>query len=359
MTAAPDIRMKLTDFNYDLPEELIAQYPAVKRDDSRMILLDRDSSGIRETVFSNFPRYLSGGDLVVVNESRVFPARFLGEKETGASIEVLLTRRTAPGRWRALCRPSKRLGPGDGIFIGDRRHRIGIISEIGEGEWEVSLPEDMPEEDFIDSHGHVPLPPYIHREDVETDRERYQTIFARRSGSVAAPTAGLHFTDGVLRGIERRGATIVPLTLHVGPGTFRPLDNPSVEENRLEPEYFMIRKEYWEEIRDARAGGRRIIGVGTTSTRAMEALEAGVVEERSDKLVEGVEYITGWTGLYIYPGFRFRVVDALLTNLHLPMSSLFLLVCAFGGRDRIMRAYEWAIQRRYRFYSYGDAMFIR
>ncbi len=351
--------MKLSDFNYELPEELIAQHPLEDRDRSRMILMERWGGGVRETHFSNFARYLNQGDIVAINETKVIPARFYGEKKTGARIEIFLSRRLEEGRWEALCRPSKRLSPGDSVFVGDTAREIRIVSELGNGEWIVALPEDVPEKQFIKSFGHVPLPPYIKREDSAEDAERYQTIFAKREGSVAAPTAGFHFTDKVLRDLERKGCAVLPLTLHVGPGTFRPLEKETVEENVLSPEYFMIREDYWEEIREAKGSGRTVVAVGTTVTRTLEALASGRVTDVQKKEIDGANYITGWTDLFIYPGFRFTVVDALVTNLHLPKSSLFVLVCAFAGRDETMRVYEWALQRRYRFYSYGDSMFIK
>ncbi|MCK4539459.1 MAG: tRNA preQ1(34) S-adenosylmethionine ribosyltransferase-isomerase QueA [Candidatus Krumholzibacteria bacterium] len=351
--------MKLEDFNYGLPEELIAQHPLSERDDSRLLLLDRDSGTVRETVFANFARYLKEGDIVVVNETRVIPARLLGEKETGAKIEIFLTRSLGDGYWEALCRPSKRLSPGDRVLIGGSEYPVTIEKEIGGGQWRVSMPPGIPENQFIKEYGHVPLPPYIKREDAEEDQERYQTIFARKEGSVAAPTAGLHFTDRVMRNIERKGAVVIPVTLHVGPGTFRPLDNDVVEENRLPHEQIMVRTDYWDQIRGARADGREIIAVGTTVTRALEALTSGRVDDRTEVDIDGVEHILGATDLFIYPGFKFKLIDALVTNFHLPMSSLFVLVSAFAGREEMLRVYDWAVQRKYRFYSYGDAMFIR
>jgi S-adenosylmethionine:tRNA ribosyltransferase-isomerase len=351
--------MKLEDFDYGLPEDLIAQHPLSERDESKLLLLDRDSGSVRETVFANFARYLKEGDIVVVNETRVIPARLLGEKKTGAKIEIFLTFSLGEGSWEALCRPSKRLSPGDRILIEGSEYAVTIEEEIGGGLWKVSLPPEIPENQFINDCGHVPLPPYIKREDVEEDQERYQTIFARKEGSVAAPTAGLHFTDRVMRNIERKGAVVIPVTLHVGPGTFRPLENDVVEKNRLPHEHIMVRTDYWDRIREARADGREIVAVGTTVTRTLEALASGRIDDRTDVDIDGNAHILGTTDLFIYPGFKFRVVDALVTNFHLPMSSLFVLVSAFAGREEMLKIYDWAVQRKYRFYSYGDAMFIR
>jgi S-adenosylmethionine:tRNA ribosyltransferase-isomerase len=351
--------MKLSEFDYELPKDLIAQFPAQERDESRLIVLDRAGGDIRETRFSNFPRFLQEGDLLVVNETRVIPARIFGRKKSGGLVEVFLVRRLAERRWIAMLRPASRLRAGEIVLVGERDLEIAIGAEAGEGERQVVLPASIEENRFLGEYGHVPLPPYIKREDDERDRERYQTVYARRDGSVAAPTAGLHFTEEVLFDVKRRGVTIVPVTLHVGPGTFRPLASETVEENRLEPEFALIRKEYWEEIRDARRTGRRIIAVGTTTTRVLETLAAGPLANQEERVIDGETYLAGTTDLFIYPGYRFRIVDALLTNLHLPKSSLLLLVAAFADRETLLKTYRWAIGRKFRFYSYGDVMFIR
>lgn len=351
--------MRISDFDYELPEELIAQYPAERRDESRMLMLDRSKDEVREARFSNFPRYLHEGDIVVVNDTKVIPARLLGRKKTGAEVEVFLIRRLEKGRWRALCRPSRKLKTGDKVLIGAVGHAVTIEEEAGGGEWDVSMPEGVSEYGFIENFGHIPLPPYIKREDEELDRERYQTVYARAEGSVAAPTAGLHFTPEVLEALRRKGITVMPVTLHVGPGTFRPLENDVVEENVLSSEHITVRKDYLEEIISARRSGRKVIAVGTTVTRALEAAASGAFEDGGTVVTDGVEYLTGWTRLFIYPGFRFNVVSSLLTNMHLPRSSLLVLVAAFAGREKTLSAYRWAVERRFRFYSYGDVMFIR
>ncbi len=351
--------MRISDFDYELPEELIAQYPAERRDESRMLMLDRSRDDVRETKFTNFPRYLHEGDVVVVNDTKVIPARLLGRKESGAAIEVFLVRRLGEGRWRALCRQSRKLKVNDRVLIGEVGHEIKIEEEAGGGEWIVSMPEGITETGFIERFGHIPLPPYIRRGDEEVDRGRYQTVYARVEGSVAAPTAGLHFTGEVLAGLRRKGVTVIPVTLHVGPGTFRPLEKEVVEENTLSAEHVSIRTDYLEEIISARRGGRKVVAVGTTVTRALEAAVSGSIDGAEKVEVDGAEYLTGWTDLFIYPGFEFRVVSSLLTNMHLPRSSLLTLVAAFAGRERILSAYRWAVERRFRFYSYGDVMFIR
>ena len=350
--------MKLSEFEYDLPGDLIAQRPLEQRDESRLIILERFGEGLRETRFGNFPRYLREGDLLVVNETRVIPARVYASRRSGGRVEVFLTVRVAEGEWQAMLRPARRIAEGEKLLVGEEGLEIVVRERTGDGSWKVKLPEGLTEEEFFESFGHVPLPPYIKREDEESDRDRYQTIFARSDGSVAAPTAGLHFTDRVLRDISRHGVTLLPITLHVGPGTFRPLAEERVEENRLPPEFIRIGEDVMNEILEAKGAGRRVVAVGTTTTRALESIAAGKLSDRIEEGPAGERYISGWTDLFIYPGFEFRVVDALLTNMHLPRSSLLVMAAAFAGTERILRAYRWAVQRRFRFYSYGDVMFI-
>jgi S-adenosylmethionine:tRNA ribosyltransferase-isomerase len=351
--------MKLSDFDYELPRELVAQHPPETRDGSRLIVLDRSGGDIRETLFSNFPRFLQEGDILAVNETRVIPARIMCRRKSGGLVEIFLVRRVSDRRWIAMLRPASKLREGEIVLVGEGDLEIAIGAGAGEGEWHVTLPASIEENRFLQECGHVPLPPYIKREDDELDRERYQTVYARRDGSVAAPTAGLHFTEEVLFEVKRRGVTIVPVTLHVGPGTFRPLASETVEENRLEPEFALVRKDNWDEIREARRTGRRVVAVGTTTTRVLETLAAGPFANQEERVIEGQTYLAGTTDLFIYPGYRFRVVDALLTNLHLPKSSLLLLVAAFADREAVLKTYRWAIGRKFRFYSYGDVMFIR
>jgi S-adenosylmethionine:tRNA ribosyltransferase-isomerase len=351
--------MKLSDFDYELPRELVAQHPPETRDGSRLIVLDRSGGDIRETLFSNFPRFLQEGDILAVNETRVIPARIMCRRKSGGLVEIFLVRRVSDRRWIAMLRPASKLREGESVRVGEGDRESAVGAGAGEGEWHVTLPASIEENRFLQECGHVPLPPYIKREDDELDRERYQTVYARRDGSVAAPTAGLHFTEEVLFEVKRRGVTIVPVTLHVGPGTFRPLASETVEENRLEPEFALVRKDNWDEIREARRTGRRVVAVGTTTTRVLETLAAGPFANQEERVIEGQTYLAGTTDLFIYPGYRFRVVDALLTNLHLPKSSLLLLVAAFADREAVLKTYRWAIGRKFRFYSYGDVMFIR
>jgi S-adenosylmethionine:tRNA ribosyltransferase-isomerase len=351
--------MRVSDFDYELPGELVAQYPAEKRDESRLIVLNRATGEVRETRFNRFPRYLQEGDVLVINETKVIPARIFARRRTGGKVEIFLTRRLSGGTWAALLRPAGRLRTGETVVVGDSEEGIVIGERLERGEWKVSLPSSFPEESFIRRFGHVPLPPYIKRADEPADRVRYQTIFARQEGSVAAPTAGLHFTESLMHDLKRKGITVVPLTLHVGPGTFQPLADETVEGNTLPPEFMFIRQDYWTELKSAKALGRRIIAVGTTATRALESLAAHRLKARAERELDGNMCITGWTELFIYPGFDFRIVDAMLTNLHLPGSSLLVLAAAFAGRELLLKSYRWAVKRRFRFYSYGDVMFIR
>jgi S-adenosylmethionine:tRNA ribosyltransferase-isomerase len=318
--------------------------------------MSRKHDEIRETHFGNFPRYLRDGDLLVLNETKVLPARLYARRKTGGRIEVFLVKRLEAGEWLAMLRPAKRISTGEKLVVEPGELELDMIERSPEGEWRVGLPQGIDPAEFLEEYGHIPLPPYIKRSDEQGDRERYQTIFAKHPGSVAAPTAGLHFTDEVLRKIKHGGVTIVPLTLHVGVGTFRPLKEETVEANDISAEYVRIRREYAEEILGAKAQGRRVVAVGTTTTRALESLAAGRISG-SDEGADPDE-IAGWTDLFIHPGYRFEIVDALLTNMHLPRSSLLLLVSAFAGQERILKTYRWAVQRRYRFYSYGDVMFI-
>lgn len=343
--------MKLEDFDYELPEELIAQEPAEIRDRSRMLVVHRDTGRLEIRSFHDLPDYLGAGDTVVVNDSRVFPARLIGHKETGGLIELLLTRRReGPSGtvWEALLRPAKRVSVGTDILF-DGRNRARIIARISEKQWLLSFEVDGPFDGFLIRFGRAPLPPYIRRRRDHPrslqDLERYQTVYARVSGSVAAPTAGLHFSKGVLARIGDRGAKLAAVTLHVGYGTFLPITAERVEDHVMEEEHFAMTAETARQIN----GAERVIAVGTTATRVLES----AADENGH-----LEPAAGATRLYIYPGYRFRCVDGLLTNFHLPKSSLFLLVCAFAGRERMLEAYRFAIDQGFRFYSYGDCMLI-
>jgi S-adenosylmethionine:tRNA ribosyltransferase-isomerase len=344
--------MKLEEFAYDLPEELIAQEPAAVRDQSRMMVVHRRTGEIELRSFRDVPEYLGEGDVVVVNDSRVFPARLIGRKETGGLIEILLlTRQTGalPGEtWDVLLRPAKRVEIGMTVTF-DPGCWARIVRRLSEKRWRLEFQTNIPFDDFLARSGRAPLPPYIKRGRDRTrsqhDLERYQTVYARVKGSVAAPTAGLHFTQEVFDHLRSRAVGIAPITLHVGYGTFLPIETENVEDHVMEEEHYMI----GEVTAGMINGAKRVIAVGTTSTRVLES-----VADDEGK----IRPVSGSTRLYLYPGCRFRRVDALLTNFHLPKSSLFLLVCAFAGPERMQEAYRLAIEKRFRFYSYGDCMLI-
>jgi S-adenosylmethionine:tRNA ribosyltransferase-isomerase len=357
-------------YEYPLPPELVAQEPLARRDASRLLVLDRASDAIAHRAFSDLPELLRPGDLLVTNRSRVFPARLLGRRAGGRAAEVLLVRRTGPDLWEAMVRPGRRLRPGVVVDVAPgfrvrveeplRPERTGEAlppgpGGAGAGQQPTALRrvrlllEDLDPAAALERHGHVPLPPYIHRADEPSDRERYQTVYARETGSVAAPTAGLHFTPDLLRRLAERGIERAEVVLHVGPGTFRPVEVEDVREHRVDPERFTIPEETASAVERALEQGRRVVAVGTTTTRAVESAVDDTGRPRAGE---------GETGLVIVPGFRFRVAGALVTNFHQPRSSLLLLVSAFAGRERVLAAYAEAVRLRYRFYSYGDAMLV-
>jgi S-adenosylmethionine:tRNA ribosyltransferase-isomerase len=352
----------VSDFDFHLPEELIAQEPPAERGGSRMLLLDRATGAVRDSMFTELPSLLGAGDLLVLNDSRVIPARLYArrtlrrekEKPTGR-IEVMLTEHAGDNRWHALVRPGRKVAIGEILVFPNAAGEIVLRAEVvGRGEFGDRLLEFEPVVDFyasLESIGHIPLPPYIHRDDAATDRERYQTVYSQERGSVAAPTAGLHFTPQILEGLAARGVEIARVTLHVGLGTFAPLRVERVNEVRLHQERYTLSSATADAINRAVAEGRRIIAVGTTAVRTLEhcAREAAGAPLSAH---------SGATEIFISPGFRFRLVQALLTNFHLPQSSLLMLVSAFAGRERVLAAYHHAVDTRYRFFSYGDCMFI-
>ena len=345
-------------FDYELPQELIAQEPLADRAASRLLVLERSSGSLRHHTFADLPELLSPGDLLVTNRSRVFPARLLGRRSGGGEAEILLVRPREPHLWDAMVRPGRRLRAGAVVEIAAGfRVRVEGDSESTATESPAGGPlrtvrlvtEGDDPRAAIERHGHVPLPPYIRRPDCADDRERYQTIYAREPGSVAAPTAGLHFTSELLDRLDARGVARAELVLHVGPGTFRPVEVDDVREHRVDAELFTIPTPTAAAVNQAQREGRRIVAVGTTTTRA---LESALTPEGSLRAGDGQ------TDLVITPGYPFRVVDGQVTNFHLPRSSLLLLVCAFAGRENVLAAYREAVRERYRFYSYGDAMLI-
>jgi S-adenosylmethionine:tRNA ribosyltransferase-isomerase len=343
--------MKLEDFSYNLPEELIAQHPAAVRDQSRMMVVSRTTHEINILEFRNIPEYFGEGDVVTINDSRVFPARLIGRKDTGALIEMLLLSRDYSEKgevWKTMLRPAKRVTPGMTVFLAEGCH-ARFVRRLSDKQWLLEFVTDVPFSDFLARFGRAPLPPYIKRKKGQTrsqdDLERYQTVYANEPGSVAAPTAGLHFTDKVMDDLNKRGVKIARVTLHVGYGTFVPIANETLEDHVMEEEFFTIGAEAATLIN----GAKRVIAVGTTSSRALES----TADENGR-----IHPVSTSTRLYIYPGYRFKRVDALITNFHLPKSSLFLLACAFAGRELMLEAYRRAIENRLRFYSYGDCMLI-
>jgi len=336
------------EFDYQLPEELIAKYPPERREASRMMVLRRDTQEIEHRYFWEITKLIDENYLLVLNDTRVIPARLFGRKETGANVEVLLSKRLSEDLWECITRPARRLKKGTKIIFTDILY--GIVEDVlTEGKRVIRFFPEGGLLKHLQAIGEIPLPPYIKRSPERVDYERYQTVFAKKNGSIAAPTAGLHFTPEILEALKRRGVEIRFITLHVGLGTFKPVKSERVENHKMEEEFFEIPQETAEAINIAKAEGRKILACGTTVTRALEsaAREKGRVEA-----------ISGWTNLFIYPGYEFKVVDALLTNFPLPKSTLLMLVCAFAGREFVMRAYHEAIKRRYRFYSYGDCMLI-
>jgi S-adenosylmethionine:tRNA ribosyltransferase-isomerase len=348
--------MNVADFAFDLPGELIAQVPAPERGASKLLVLDKITGRIEHARVPSLEEYLREGDLLVVNDTKVFPARLLGSRDpSGGAVEcLLLANLEREDQWDALVHPGQKLSPGSRMIFHGTRHVLHgeVLDRHFHGRRTIRLwsQDGAPVEDAIDDIGRVPLPPYIKREDTSNDRDRYQTVYARERGSVAAPTAGLQFTPELLDRLSKKGVERTAITLHVGYGTFQPVRVDQVEAHTVDPERFSISEEAAESINRARREKRRVVAVGTTTTRALEAAGRagrGVITPQS-----------AWTELFIYPGFSFGIVDGLLTNFHLPASSLLMLVCAFGGRDRVLAAYRQAVAMQYRFYSYGDAMLI-
>jgi len=354
--------LRVADFDFELPEELIAQEPPAVRGTSRMLCVDRVSGALSDASFTDFPSLLQSGDLLVQNDSRVIPARLYArrtvvrdrEQPTG-KIEVLLTRVEADGSWRALVKPGRKVNVGERLVFPDAAGETILAAEVLErGEFGERLLRFEPVADFfgaLEAIGHIPLPPYIHRDDTRDDRERYQTVYSQARGSVAAPTAGLHFTPEVLTAIQARGVEIARVTLHVGLGTFAPLRVDRVAEVKLHRERYTLTAETAEAVNRAVREGRRIVAVGTTTVRTLE---------HCARMAEGkpLEPHTGETEIFISPGYKFRLVQALLTNFHLPQSSLVMLVSAFAGRENVLAACRHAVEQRYRFFSYGDCMFL-
>lgn len=343
--------MLLSEFDYELPKHLVAAFPVAERDHSRLMVLDRGREEVECCRFFDIGKFLKEDDLLVLNDTRVIPSRIMGVRPTGAKVEALLLEEREEGRWEGLLNARGRVKEGDRIsFESGALH--AKVRRLGGGLWEFSF-EEKGVFRLLEACGRAPVPPYIHhwrdRDSFrEMDRDRYQTVYAQKEGAVAAPTAGLHFTWGLLKSLEAKGIRVTCVTLHVGWGTFQVIREESVESHKMHREYFHLSPSAVEAVETARSKGGRVVAVGTTSVRVLESAAKNRILVPSE----------GWTDLYIYPGFQFQAVDAMITNFHLPKSSLLILVCAFGGRERILRTYKKAIAEKFRFYSYGDAMLI-
>ena len=341
--------MSTDDFDYFLPEELIAQTPLEKRDSSRLMVLDKLTGEVEHKVFSNVIDYLEEGDTLVLNDTKVLPARLIGTKEeTGAVIELLLLKNLEKDDWECLVKPARRVKVGTMVSFGDGKLKAKCIGEFDEGIRHFELLYEGILLEILEELGTMPLPPYIHEK--LKDQSRYQTVYAKEVGSAAAPTAGLHFTKDLLERIKNKGVNICYITLHVGLGTFRPVSVSNVEEHEMHSEFYSMKKEVAEVLNQTKKNGKRIIAVGTTTTRTLETIMS---------LYNTFQECSGWTKIFIYPGYSFQAIDALITNFHLPKSTLVMLVSAFAGKEHILKAYEIAVEEKYRFFSFGDAMLIQ
>ena len=340
--------MKVTDFNFELPKELIAQDPLEDRAASRLLVLNKETGEMKHRHFRDILKFLRKGDCLVINDTKVIPARLLGEKtDTGAAVEVLLLKRKTDNVWETLVKPGKKMKVGAQVSFGDGLLTGTVIDVVEEGNRLIQFSYEGIFEEILDQLGQMPLPPYITHQ--LKDKNRYQTVYAKHDGSAAAPTAGLHFTKELLKEIEDMGVTIAHVTLHVGLGTFRPVKVDTIEDHHMHSEFYVVEDEEAKKINDAKKNGGRVICVGTTSCRTLESAadEDGTLQAGS-----------GWTDIFIYPGYRFKILDCLITNFHLPESTLVMLVSALAGREHILNAYQKAVEERYRFFSFGDAMLI-
>ncbi|MCK1229660.1 tRNA preQ1(34) S-adenosylmethionine ribosyltransferase-isomerase QueA [Streptococcus uberis] len=342
--------MHTNDFDFDLPEELIAQTPLEKRDSSRLLIIDHQTKEMTDSHFDQIVDQLNPGDALVMNNTRVLPARLHGEKpDTHGHVELLLLKNTKENQWEVLAKPAKRLKVGSKVSFGDGRLTATVIEELDHGGRIVEFSYSGIFLEVLESLGEMPLPPYIH-EKLE-DSERYQTVYAKENGSAAAPTAGLHFTEALLKKIKDKGVHLVYLTLHVGLGTFRPVSVDSVDEHEMHSEFYHLSEEAAQTLRQVKANGGRLVAVGTTSIRTLETI--------GTKFDGDIQADSGWTNIFIKPGYQFKVVDAFSTNFHLPKSTLLMLVSAFAGREFVLEAYQHAVNEKYRFFSFGDAMFVK
>lgn len=341
--------MKVSDFNYFLPRQLIAQYPAPERDQSKLMVLKRERDTISHKIFADIISFLQAGDCIILNNSKVFPARLFMTKNSGARLEIFLLKKKQENIWEVLVKPGRKAQPGTILTCGNNGFKAEIIDKKDDGRRLMHI--NYNDHDFmklIDLTGHIPLPPYIRREDKEIDRARYQTVFAQPPGSIAAPTAGLHFTEELLEKIKQKGVNIGVVTLHVGLGTFKPVTSELVEDHSMDDEVYLISQEVLNLIKSTKKNGKHVWAVGTTTARVLET----IAEKNRWQAHKGS------TSKFIYPPYEFKIVDSLITNFHLPQSTLLMLVSALAGKDYVLRAYKEAINRQYRFYSYGDAMLI-
>ncbi|MBP3596345.1 MAG: tRNA preQ1(34) S-adenosylmethionine ribosyltransferase-isomerase QueA [Clostridia bacterium] len=339
--------MKVSEFNYELPEKLIAQHPYDKRDEARLMILDKENKKTEDKVFKDIIDYLKPGDCLVINNTKVIPARLYGKKDTGANVEFLLLKRIEGDFWEVMVRPGNKLKPGSIAYFGDGILKAEILEVLEGGNRKVKFEYDGIFNEILEQIGLMPLPPYIKA--ALEEKNKYQTVYAKYEGSAAAPTAGLHFTEELLEKIEQKGIEIANVTLHVGIGTFRPVKVENIEEHSMHSEHYYIKSEDVEKINKAKQSGNRVIAVGTTSCRVLESVadENGLLKE-----------VEGDTNIFIYPGYKFKCIDALITNFHLPESTLIMLVSSLAGKEFTMKAYEEAVKKEYKFFSFGDAMFI-
>ena len=339
--------MKVSDFNYELPEELIAQHPYDKRDEARLMVLNRRENKYEHKVFKDIIDYLNPGDCLVINNTKVLPARLYGKKDTGANVEFLLLKRIEGDYWEAMVRPGNKLRPGAKVEFGNGLLKAEVLEVIDGGNRKVKFEYNGIFNEILDQIGLMPLPPYI--KETLKEKDKYQTVYAKHDGSAAAPTAGLHFTEELLEKIKEKGVEVANVTLHVGIGTFRPVKVENIEEHSMHSEHYYIKEDDVEKINNAKRNGKRVIAVGTTSCRVLES----VADENG--MMKAIE---NDTNIFIYPGYKFKCIDALITNFHLPESTLIMLVSALAGRDFVMNAYEEAVKEKYKFFSFGEAMFI-
>lgn len=340
--------MQVSEFNYELPEELIAQTPIEKRDTSRLMVLNREKQTIEHKIFKDIINYLEPGDVLVRNNTKVLPARLYGKKETGANVEFLLLNNIEGDIWESIVRPGNKLHVGTKVIFGDGLLKAEVLEVMPGGTRKVEFHYEGIFNEILDKIGLMPLPPYIHEE--LNQKDRYQTVYAKHEGSAAAPTAGLHFTEELLEKLRQKGIVIANVTLHVGIGTFRPVKEETVEAHEMHSEHYYIKQEDADKINQAKQNGKRVIAVGTTSCRVLET-----VADENGK----IKATEGDTQIFIYPGYQFKILDGLITNFHLPQSTLLMLVSALAGKEYIMNAYQEAVKEKYRFFSFGDAMFIK